>query len=255
MCRGKLLWRQGNKMLVAICDEDVNMLSELENKLKSKYQERVMIQKFKSITTLFAYAENEREQLIDVLVIDIRVGQEDGISAVMLLREKQPQIKTVFLAKDHQFVPDIFEADPVYFLMKPVGESYFYRACDKVETLFTNVTTVNSTPESLFLRHKAGVVAIAFSDILYMESSRRTIFIHTDEKVLLSTMKLTEMEKKLSKSFLRVHQSFIVNMDHIQTFFAKEITLKNGQKIPVSRQRDKASKQIFKNYTESIYKF
>lgn len=247
---GKLLWRQGNIMLVAICDEDLNVLSELEDKLKNKYEERVMIQKFNSITTLFAYAENEKEPLIDVLLIDVRVGKEEGIPTVILLREKQPQIKPIFMSKEHHFLPDIFEADPIYYLKKPVDELYLNRAFNKVETLSANATMVNSA-DSLFLRHKAGVIAIAFSDILYMESSRRTVFIHTEDKVLVSTMKLTEMELKLSRSFLRVHQSFIVNMDHIQTFLAKEITLKNGQKIPVSRQRDKVSKQTFKKYTES----
>lgn len=81
--------------------------------------------------------------------------------------------------------------------------------------------------------------AIPYGKILYISSSGHVLFIHcTDGRVQESTGKLNDLEQQIcGDTFLRCHQSFIVNMYHVREFSGMELTLvSEAEKVPVSRR-------------------
>lgn len=93
-------------------------------------------------------------------------------------------------------------------------------------------------------------------DIQYVESERRVVLEHTDCDEIAVNMKLNEMEGMLPESFLRVHQSYLVNMNQVSTFSAQGVLLRCGLDLPVSRSRYRDAKErfyMFLNERRKIY--
>lgn len=87
----------------------------------------------------------------------------------------------------------------------------------------------------LFFKENKRIVKIATQDILFVESYKDYMCIHTQTNAIKIRVPLWIIEEKLSDSaFIRVHKSFIINLKHIDSFSASSIEVK-GQKIPIGR--------------------
>ena len=73
--------------------------------------------------------------------------------------------------------------------------------------------------------------------------------------IVLTTMKMSEVEAYLDKErFVMCHNSFIVNMEKIRIFGRAEITLRSGDKVPISRSHWKQTRDTFEKWTEENMK-
>lgn len=92
-------------------------------------------------------------------------------------------------------------------------------------------------------------------EIEYIERDKRITKIHTLNGIVLTTMKMSEVEAYLDKErFVMCHNSFIVNMEKIRIFGRAEITLRSGDKVPISRSHWKQTRDIFERWTEENMK-
>ena len=83
-----------------------------------------------------------------------------------------------------------------------------------------------------------GRIRVREKEILYLESMRHEIWVHCEKKVFLTSETLGYWEEKLrSRSFLRVHKSFLVNPGQISRIGREMIELEDGSQLPVSRYR------------------
>ena len=94
---------------------------------------------------------------------------------------------------------------------------------------------------------------IAYRDILYIESSNSKCMIHTvSGRVHTAYKTLNTIEKELNDScFLRCHQSFLVNMDHVRQI-GKEFLLSNGETIPIRQRGVKPVRQAYMAYAAAL---
>lgn len=106
----------------------------------------------------------------------------------------------------------------------------------------------------LFFCYKNGIEAILKKDILYLESEAHKIWIHAVQGDRIVYDKLDSYEQKMGNSFLRVHKSYLVNMDWIYSISSKAILLKNGMEIPVSRSKYQQVKERYFRYVRSELK-
>jgi DNA-binding LytR/AlgR family response regulator len=102
----------------------------------------------------------------------------------------------------------------------------------------------------LTIHTKAGIYRVEFSDIFYIESEKRNVHIYMKQKEIIYFAQLKQLEEELSEEFLRIHQSYVVNMKYITIFKNDSVELTNGAVLPVSRQRKKAAKEVFLKYME-----
>lgn len=108
---------------------------------------------------------------------------------------------------------------------------YFFEAYKKISE--------NSYFEFKFNKE---IVKLYFNDIIYFESKNRLIFIFTNLKVYKFYGKLNDIEeqvRKSNKSFLRIHQSYLVNYDYIKIIRYQSVVMKNEIELQISEDRKK----------------
>jgi DNA-binding LytR/AlgR family response regulator len=137
----------------------------------------------------------------------------------------------------HQYAVEGFELNVTDYLLKPIEFERFLMAVNKVRTVKTTTQPGESSDAKnyLFVNVQKKKVKILFSEIVYIESQREYIKIITTKKEYLSKMSTNEIEELLPANlFKRIHRSFIVSLNKIESYTAEEVEV-NGVVIPVGR--------------------
>lgn len=170
----------------------------------------------------------------DILISDIELENENAINFVSTLNKNGSNTQIIFISAYHNYAQDIFAANPVYYIQKPLNKDILKVAIDKA------VNNLSKGKNSTFtIKINSEIISIKLESILYFESNNRKITCHTNKGNYEFYDKLSKIENKLGNSFLRCHQSYIINMNRIESFTSAFITLKTGEKIPVSQTRQK----------------
>lgn len=222
---------------LAICDDDEKALEDLRMKITGVLHEQVVISSHNNPFSLLTYIVDEVKGEIDLVILDIRLKEQDGISVARTILNYSGNIKIIFVTSYLERVKDIFQINPLYFLVKPVEMRYLkdalYKVIDTIEEESTN---------TLMVRSKSGskrMYIFKIRDIYYIESDMRQIRIHEASAAKSLYMKLDEIERDLTANFIRCHQSYIVNMDKVMKIANEGVVLFNGVNIPISRSKRK----------------
>ncbi|MEO6283389.1 MAG: LytTR family DNA-binding domain-containing protein [Dyadobacter sp.] len=182
---------------------------------------------------------------IDVIFLDIQMPDLTGIELARVIEKagtKAPRI--IFTTAFNQYALDGFRVDALDYLLKPFNYEEFLRAASKAQAYAELLQKASSpaSPETkdeyLFLKVEYQLVRIAYDDILYTEGLKDYVKVHlkSDTKPTLSLTSLKALEEKLPASkFMRVHRSFIVNLDKISAVTRNTIQI-GTVTIPVSDQ-------------------
>src|SRR5665213_1535335 len=175
-------------------------------------------------------------QKVDVLLLDIQMPDLNGIELARVLdNSKSNKPRIIFTTAYNQFALEGYKVDALDYLLKPFNYEEFLHAANKAlayaELLEKSAAPVSATPvsaaaeerienEYLFLKVEYQLVRIALNDILYIEGLKDyvKVWLKSAEKPILSLTSLKSLEEKLpSKRFMRVHRSFIVSLDKINS--------------------------------------
>jgi len=176
-------------------------------------------------------------QKIDVLFLDIQMPDLNGIELARVLdNSKANKPRIIFTTAYNQFALEGYKVDALDYLLKPFNYEEFLHAATKALNYAELVERSNApaavvTPtaapaeeriedEYLFLKVEYQLVRIALNDILYIEGLKDyvKVWLKSAEKPILSLTSLKSLEEKLpSKKFMRVHRSFIVSLDKINS--------------------------------------
>jgi DNA-binding LytR/AlgR family response regulator len=176
---------------------------------------------------------------IDLLFVDINMPDLSGMDFVKSLSEK-PYI--IFTTAYSEYAIEGFKVDAIDYLLKPIGYKDFLKAANKVKHLFdlkgVKSETAKTGSEHLFVKSEYRLVRIELSEIKYIEGMHEYIRIHlNNDKPVMTLLSLKSIEEQLpAERFLRVHRSFIVNIDRIKVVERNRIIYDNNVYIPVSDQ-------------------
>nr|WP_321412438.1 LytTR family DNA-binding domain-containing protein [uncultured Carboxylicivirga sp.] len=190
------------------------------------------------------------EQEADLMFIDIQMPDLTGIEFARIL-ENPP--KLVFTTAFEKYAMEGFKLDAIDYLLKPFGYDEFLKAAKKAQKLiqYQSQETVESNNAFLFLKSDYKIRRINFNDILYIEGLKDyvKVFLQHQDKPVMSLNSLKALETKLPKEkFMRVHRSFIVNLEKIETIDRSRIVF-GKEYIPVSDQFKKQFKDFLdKNF-------
>jgi two-component system LytT family response regulator len=173
-------------------------------------------------------------QEIDILFADIQMPGLNGLDFVRLLPVK-PLI--VFTTAFPQYALDGFRVDAIDYLLKPISYKEFLRSAEKAYRQFTLLehSKGQELPEVIFVRSEYKTIPLAIKDIIYVESRSEyvRIFTATSRPVMsLGSMKSYE-EKLKDHGFMRIHRSYIINLQKIKAIERKHILLRDGKQIPI----------------------
>ena len=176
-------------------------------------------------------------QAIDVIFLDINLPKLSGIDFIKTLR-RQPKI--IIISAHQEFAVDGFDLQVVDYLLKPVEFNRFTKAVNKLLNPIRPVSEPPATPLPaqrpfyFFNVHKRQV-KIFLDEIRFIESLKDNVVIVTDTKEYSTHYQLGELEELLhNENMLRIHRSFIVAIDKIESFSAIEVEL-HGRTLPIGR--------------------
>jgi two-component system, LytTR family, response regulator LytT len=201
----------------------------------------------------FAAMEVMKHTVIQLLFIDINMPDLNGMEFVKSLSNK-PYV--VFTTAYSDYAVEGFLVDAVDYLLKPFSYGSFLKAANKVKHLDELVRTrrqetIRTTPDHLFVKSEYRLVRIELNDIRYIESKHEYVQIHlTNNKPVMTLMSMKSMEELLpAERFMRVHRSYIVNLENISVVERDRIVYDGKVYIPVSDQY----KSRFHEYLEKDF--
>lgn len=214
---------------LAICDDnqaDVIYLSSFLEKWAEKEEKALKIESFPSAEAfLFQY---EEEKSFDILLLDIEMGDMNGIELARKIRRENHLVQIIFITGYMEYVAEGYDVEALHYLLKPVTEEKLYGVLDRA------AERLKSKEKELCLTLPGSVTQIALCEIRYLEVRRNYVTVHGAEDYTVKKT-LNELEEELDGSFCRTGRSYIVNLHFVKKITRTQVILKDGREIPLSR--------------------
>jgi len=188
----------------------------------------------------------------NLIFVDIQMPDLTGIEFIRTLEDPP---KFIFTTAYEKYALEGFKLNAIDYLLKPFSYEEFLKAAGKArkqaELEANALPSIEANSQFLFLKSEYKIRRINFNDILYIEGLKDYIKVHIsgDDKPVLSLNSIKTLEQKLPENkFMRVHRSFIVNLDKIDTIERSRIVFGKIY-IPVSDQyKDKFQDFLDRNF-------
>lgn len=223
------------KITCLIVDDEPMALNLVENYvLKTPFLH--LVQKCNSGLEALSYLNEEK---VDLIFLDIQMPDLTGLQLAKVLPKST---RIVFTTAFDQFAIEGFKVEALDYLLKPFDYSEFLEAANKAREWFELIQNQDKvTPkntEFLFVKSEYKQIKVILNDVLYFEGLKDyiKIWLKNNPKPILTLMSLKTLEEELpANKFMRVHRSFIVALDNIDTIERSQILI-NKQRITVSDQ-------------------
>ena len=221
-------------------DEDITTLD-----LISKFCGDIQFISFqKSFSNPMEATRYVRKHPVDLIFISSKIQDITGIEFYRALNQN---LIVVFMSEFKEFASDAYDINAVDFLHKPFDLRRFNQGINKVQELYTFRNQITNNEEQfLHVRSEYSLIKISLQEILYIETLDDYIKIHLlGKKPILTLMSMkTVMDKLPTSEFIRVHRSYIVPLNKIESVRGKVISL-GITEIPIGKSLEEA---FFKAY-------
>lgn len=171
-----------------------------------------------------------QKEPVDVLFLDI---QMPGISGMALMKSLENPPLVVFTTAYDQYAVEGYEVSAVDYLLKPISPDRFKKAVEKVREMIQYKKSSSRDLNYMFIRADYQDIKVMFDDILYVEGLKDYVKVVTKEKRIITLTNIKGMLEKLPQDrFIRVHKSYIVAKDKVQTVKGTILTI-DDKEIPI----------------------
>ncbi len=221
-----------DKIRCIIVDDEPVALDILENHL-SKIDKMKIMGRCRNATEAFNMINTNQT---DLIFLDINMP---GISGISFAKSINKNIKIIFTTAYREYAIEGFDLHAVDYLLKPIS---FDRLLDAVNN-FQEVHSSRKLEEIqngnsgdfIFVKIDRKMHKIDFDKILWIESLSDYLKIETTDGTKVTRETISSIEAKLPDSkFMRVHRSYIIAIDKIETYSTEEVIIQN-KSIPISR--------------------
>ncbi|MEO8760045.1 MAG: LytTR family DNA-binding domain-containing protein [Bacteroidia bacterium] len=197
---------------------------------------------------VFSAMEILHKENIDLIFLDINLPKMNGLEFLKTINRKPHVILTTAY---HQHALASYEFNVVDYLLKPIEFSRFLQAINKVfekQVISTNQTNKGSeSKEFFFFNVDKKQVKVLTNEIIYIESLKDYVRIHTNTQKLVTKYQIGEIEDLLNKNiFIRIHKSYIINKEKLVAYSAADVELGNEILLPIGRSYKAEVGNIFK---------
>lgn len=204
-------------MNIAICDDEENIRIYIR-KLIQKQETFCKITEFSSGKELLEFQDETNAEEIDILFLDISMGDEDGMTVAKQLRS---QMESNF---EQVFAQTIRE--------------YQYLMAKKKEK-----------PKEVLVRNENRTRSVSADDIYYIESSNRKVTLYLRHEKIEYYDKISSLESELKPDFFRIHKGYLVNIKYVERYDRTEVKMRNGDSLLISKYK---YQDFVKRYLEYI---
>lgn len=188
------------------------------------------------------------ENQVDLLFLDINMPILNGLDFLKSL--KDPPV-VIITSAYRDYAVDGFELNVLDYLVKPISFQRFLKAMDKVNFALREknvlhppaVTSGEASKSFIFLKVDKKMVKVYLDEILYIESLKDYVKIHTVYEDLITHQNLNSMAKILpSDNFLRIHKSYTISVDKVKSLEGNCVEIAS-KLIPIGRNYRKEVKE------------
>lgn len=234
-------------MKIAVCDDEPQVLLNVLSQLASYQEQRqaeLSIQSFENAIDLLQSMEHEN---YDLLLLDVQMPGLSGIEAAREIRQKNEQIKIVFLTSSPEYAVESYSVQAANYLLKPATRERLFPILDQIADL------LQKPEEALIVRVHGSVFRLPYRKIEYIEVISKTLyFCLTDGSTKEVYGNLSEYEPALlaRPGFCKVHRSYLVNLSWVNEIKPGELLTASGRRVPVARS---VYQQVRTAYTEFLF--
>lgn len=228
---------------IAICDDSVadrKYIADLVKQWTEKSGHSMQMFDFSSAENfLFHYADQKD---YDILLLDIEMGQMDGVTMARQIRRDNENVQIVFITGYSEYIAEGYEVAALHYLLKPVNEEKLFAVLDRaVERLHRGERCLTVTLSSEMVR-------IPLHEIRYLDVQQNYVTIHGKEDYTVKRS-LGDFEKLLNEEFFRLGRGGIVNLTYISRVTKTDVYLKDGTVLALPRGRYEALNRAIISYT------
>lgn len=214
----------------AICDDNQTDAGYVAGLLTDWAMERgymVPTERFPSAESfLFHYAENKT---YDILLLDIEMGETDGVALAKKVRQEDESIQIVFITGYPDYMGEGYEVAALHYLLKPVDRGKLFMVLDRA------VVNLRKRERAVVLPIDGETVKVPVEEIQYVEAFSHRISVVTTKGIYELRKPLSEMETLLGEGFVRCHRSYLLGLHFVAGLSKTKVTLDNGTELPLSR--------------------
>lgn len=220
---------------IAICDDESTFLDNIEMFVKKYEKERgtqIFLKKYLSGLDL----EDSLNLKFDIVFLDINMPGINGMELAKGIRKKDEHTIIMFLTSLKEYVFEGYQVEASGYLTKPISYKRFSSELDRVAK-----KVLRDSALFISIKNNNDYFNINCCSIYYFDVVNRIINIHTaDTTYLCSNKTLQNFEKELDPYlFFRCYNSVIINLMYVESIKGYEISLINGEKMPLSRSKKK----------------
>lgn len=220
------------KYKIAVCDDNETDQAYVIGFLNTWAQQNNRATEVHSFASaeqfLFQYAD---EKDYHVLILDIEMGKMNGVELARELRMGNSELQIVFVTGFPDFIAEGYDVDAIHYLMKPLERDRFYKAMDKA------IERIRLVEPYIILQEKGETLRLNLRNILYVEVFSHSCVIHTTSGLIEQKVSITKLEESFGEQFVRVHRSYLVNLERVKQIGKTEIVLENDEIVPLSRRK------------------
>ncbi len=219
-------------MKIAICDDDKHELLQTASLVESYRHKRKVELAYVCFQSAMELLYSIRSGDYDVILLDVLMPGINGMQAAHEIREHNGRTEIVFLTSSPEYAVESYSVRANYYLLKPASEEKIFPILDRLADNF------KKPEDALRIKTQTSVFNLPYSKIEYVEINAKTLYFYlTDSSVREIFGSLADFEQLLLArfGFMKVHRSFIVNLQWTQELRQNELVTMTGRHVPVSR--------------------
>ena len=240
----QFLVRWTQKVDIAVCDDNLSDREIIRQQLSIYFSDRFIEYNIDSyengVNLIYSIEDGE---YYDIIFLDMYMDKLNGIQVAEKLRNMNYKGKIIFLTVTSKYAVESYDVEASGYLVKPHDIDKISMVLDRVLSNYENVHTYQ-------IKKRNSVIQVLYSEIEYIESSNSKCILHrTDGNEYTIYKKLNDIEEEINhRAFLRCHQSYLVNMNKIESV-ENDFTMKSGDVVPIRTRNLNEIKKEYYNFS------
>lgn len=237
-------------MKIAICDD----VSAIADKIEDILENYCDLNKLDLDILQFTDTESVKEYLlngnsIDLIFLDIEFPDKSGIDLENFIRNIREDYATeiIFISGSDKYFRDLLEFQPITFISKP------FMDLEIIEGFEIFLKRLNLLNLKFSYKKNGYTYLIPYNDILYFESNGKGINIYSENVFDSFYGSILELDMDINyNSFIRIHKSYVVNIDKVTSVKKDVLILTNGVQLPIGRMYEDELKKYIMGMKQNV---
>lgn len=236
---------------IGICEDDLTQQDYLEKciyRWADLRKQKVQVYKYISAEQLLFDFEDRSD--FELLILDIQLGNMNGMELARKVRQENKTVKIVFLTGLTDYAIEGYEVGAVRYLLKPLKQEVFEKLLDSLRQEMQQ-----EQAESFLFIQNGYTCRVPYSDIMYVEAEGHYLSLVTEKESYKWKAGFATVVQDFEKhGFFLLKRGLLVNLAYVKRITRTDCMLESGEQLPVSKRRYRELNEAFIDYYREMDK-